>query len=57
MALRFANVIFEALEQPLYRQYPDYRGGNLGGRDRANYYDNYGAIRDMLQNHLYNCFV
>ena len=53
MALRFANVIFEALWNNRYIDNIQITvAETLGVGDRANYYDNYGAIRDMLQNHL-----
>ena len=53
MALRFGNVLFE----PLWNsQYIDHiqitvaEQGGVGGR--GEYYDNSGAMRDMVQNHL-----
>ncbi len=53
MALRFGNVLFE----PLWNsQYIDHiqitvaEKGGVGGR--GEYYDNSGAMRDMVQNHL-----
>ena len=53
MALRFANVIFEALWNNRYIDNIQITvAETLGVGDRASYYDNYGAIRDMLQNHL-----
>ncbi|MDA7598495.1 glucose-6-phosphate dehydrogenase [Alphaproteobacteria bacterium] len=53
MALRFANVIFES-------QWGNHAIDNvqitvaesIGVEGRANYYDQYGALRDMVQNHL-----
>ena len=58
MALRFANVIFEALWNNRYIDNIQITvAETLGVGDRASYYDNYGAIRDMLQNHLLQCFV
>ena len=53
MALRFANVIFES-------QWGNHAIDNIqitvaesiGVEGRASYYDNYGALRDMVQNHL-----
>ncbi len=53
MALRFANVIFEALWNNRYIDNIQITvAETLGVGNRAAYYDNYGAIRDMLQNHL-----
>ena len=53
MALRFANVIFEALWNNRYIDNIQITvAETLGVGNRASYYDNYGAIRDMLQNHL-----
>ena len=53
MALRFANVIFEALWNNRYIDNIQITvAETLGVGSRAAYYDNYGAIRDMLQNHL-----
>ena len=53
MALRFANVIFEALWNNRYIDNIQITvAETLGVDNRAAYYDNYGAIRDMLQNHL-----
>ncbi|MGI3209733.1 glucose-6-phosphate dehydrogenase [Roseovarius tibetensis] len=53
MAIRFGNVLFE----PLWNsQYVDHiqitvaEAGGVGGR--AEYYDQTGAMRDMVQNHL-----
>jgi glucose-6-phosphate 1-dehydrogenase len=53
MALRFANVIFEALWNNRYIDNIQITVAEIvGAGNRAAYYDNYGAIRDMLQNHL-----
>lgn len=53
MALRFANVIFEALWNNRYIDNIQITvAETLGVGNRASYYDSYGAIRDMLQNHL-----
>lgn len=53
LALRFANILFE----PLWRRewisnIQITIAENLGAGKRAQYYDNAGALRDMLQNHL-----
>ena len=53
MALRFANVIFEALWNNRYIDHVQITvAETIGVGSRAGYYDQYGAIRDMLQNHL-----
>lgn len=55
MALRFANMIFEPLWN---RQYIDCvqitAAETLGVEQRGAYYDNAGALRDMIQNHVMN---
>ena len=53
MALRFANVIFEALWNNRYIDHVQITvAETVGVGNRAGYYDKYGAMRDMLQNHL-----
>jgi len=53
MALRFANVIFEALWNNRYIDHIQITvAETVGVGGRTGYYDKYGAIRDMLQNHL-----
>ena len=53
MALRFANVIFEALWNNRYIDNIQITvAETVGVGNRTSYYDQYGAIRDMLQNHL-----
>ena len=53
MALRFANTIFE---NQLNNNHIDHVqitvSETIGVEDRVSYYNEYGAIRDMLQNHL-----
>ncbi len=55
MALRFANVIFEPLWN---RRYVDSiqitASETVGVELRGGYYDNAGALRDMIQNHVIN---
>ena len=53
MALRFANVIFESLWNNHHIDHVQITVAETVGVDgRAGYYDKYGAIRDMVQNHL-----
>jgi glucose-6-phosphate 1-dehydrogenase len=53
MVLRFANSIFEPLWN---RHYIDHvqitNAETLGVEDRATYYEEAGALRDMIQNHM-----
>lgn len=53
MALRFANVIFEALWNNRYIDHVQITvAETIGVGNRVGYYDQYGTIRDMFQNHL-----
>ena len=53
MALRFANVIFETQWNNNHIDHVQITVAETVGVDnRAAYYDAYGAIRDMVQNHL-----
>jgi glucose-6-phosphate 1-dehydrogenase len=44
--------MFEPLWNNVHRPRADHRRRDRGGRDRWPYYDEYGALRDMLQNHM-----
>lgn len=53
MVLRFANAIFEHLWNSRYIHHVQITASeSLGVEGRAGYYDQSGAIRDMVQNHL-----
>ena len=53
LVLRFANSIFEPLWNSKYIDYIEVTGAeDLGIGSRGGYYDNAGAMRDMIQNHL-----
>lgn len=53
LAFRFANCIFEPVWN---RRYVDHiqitAAESLGVEERAGYYDHFGALKDMVQNHL-----
>ena len=50
---RFANIVPRAdLESQLCRQRADHHGGDFGVQGRGKFYDETGAIRDVVQNHL-----
>ena len=53
LALRFANVIFERLWNADVIDHVQITvGETVGVEGRGDYYDNSGALRDMVQNHL-----
>ncbi|HET7814689.1 MAG TPA: glucose-6-phosphate dehydrogenase [Candidatus Baltobacteraceae bacterium] len=55
MALRFANTIFEPIWSRNYvRSVEITAAETLGVEQRGGYYDNAGALRDMIQNHVLN---
>jgi glucose-6-phosphate 1-dehydrogenase len=55
MALRFANTIFEPIWTRNYIQSVQITAAEtLGVEGRGAYYDNAGALRDMIQNHVMN---
>jgi len=52
-ALRFANGIFEPLWNRNYVSHVEITAAeSIGVEERGGYYDHYGAMRDMVQNHL-----
>ena len=54
MVFRFANGIFEPIWNKKYIDNIQITAaGGLGVEGRGSYYDNNGALRDMVQNHLF----
>jgi glucose-6-phosphate 1-dehydrogenase len=55
MALRFANIIFEPIWNRRYIDCVQITAAEtVGVEGRGGYYDNAGALRDMIQNHVIN---
>lgn len=55
MVTRFSNSIFEPLWNHNYIHHVEITAAeNLGVENRAGYYEQSGALRDMIQNHLLN---
>lgn len=54
MVMRFANAIFEPIWNYKYIDHVQITvGETLGVGDRGGYYDRSGAMRDMIQNHMF----
>ena len=58
MVLRFANGIFEPLWNRRYIDHVQITAAeSLGVENRGRYYEQAGALRDMIQNHLFQVFT
>ncbi len=54
MAFRFANIVFESIWNHNYIESVQITvAENIGVGSRGNYYETAGALRDMIQNHLF----
>ncbi|MFA5917902.1 MAG: glucose-6-phosphate dehydrogenase [Candidatus Gracilibacteria bacterium] len=54
LAFRFANILFEPIWNNKYIDNIQITASeNIGVQDRGGYYDNSGALKDMVQNHLF----
>jgi glucose-6-phosphate 1-dehydrogenase len=53
LAFRFANTFFEPIWNSNYIEHVQITASeNIGVEDRGGYYENSGALRDMVQNHI-----
>ncbi len=54
MAFRFANIVFESIWNHNYIEHIQITvAENIGVGSRGNYYETAGALKDMIQNHLF----
>ncbi|MEI9913037.1 MAG: hypothetical protein WDO71_27440 [Bacteroidota bacterium] len=53
MAFRFANIVYESIWNHNYIEHVQITvAENIGVGGRGNYYEQAGALKDMIQNHL-----